>query len=146
MNKKLLGAGVGVLLGALGTLGCGSDTPANLYTQLNNTQEDAVALLCECFAAAGQPDEATCLAEFGNEDTTTEQACLAEVYATYRSEALPATECELAVFDDAADCINDVVACDETAIGACFDAADAATDACPELPPAVETAIEACYN
>ena len=44
MNKKLLGAGVGVLLGALGTLGCGSDTPANLYTQLTNTQEDAVAL------------------------------------------------------------------------------------------------------
>ena len=146
MNNKLLGAGVGLLVGALGTLGCGSDTPANLYTQLTNNQADAVALLCECFEAVGATSEAECITEFGDEDSATEQACLAEVYATYRTEALPAVECQMDAFDDVADCVNDVVACDETAIQDCFEAADTAFDACPELPAAVETAVEACYN
>ena len=100
MNNKLLGAGVGLLVGALGTLGCGSDTPANLYTQLTNNQADAVALLCECFEAVGATSEAECITEFGDEDSATEQACLAEVYATYRTEALPAVECQMDAFDN----------------------------------------------
>ena len=146
MNKKILGAGVGLLVGALGTLGCGSDTPANLYTQLTNVQDDAVATLCECFEAAGEASEAACLAEYGNDDTAAETACVAEVYATYRAEALDTTQCELDAFADAQRCLDNVVACDRTAIGACFDATDTALEACPELPAAVETAIDACYN
>lgn len=145
MNNKRVCVVLGLLAGVVSLSACG-DGSANLYTQASNAEASAVAVLCECFEVVGADSEAECVADFGDDATPAEQACVEGVYETYRAEALEHTRCQLGVFDDAVDCLNDVAACDETAVEACFMAAGTGSDACPELPQAVDDAVEACFN
>ncbi|MCB9662068.1 MAG: hypothetical protein R3B40_05045 [Polyangiales bacterium] len=134
-----------LMTGLLSLAACGG-SETNLYAQLSDAEDDAVAVLCECFAATGANSEQECVSNFGGDTTPTEEACAASVYETFRAEALENTRCRVRVYDEAIDCLNDVAACDQPAVEACFDAAGAGIEACPSLPDTIEQAYDACFD
>lgn len=136
------------MLAAVASLvGCGGDSAsANPYTRLLAVNDSAVGVVCECFAAFEFETAAECEAEFGDEDTATEIACVEAVYEANRADVLATVNCEIAALNAAETCVGRVNACDPDAIEACIDAVETAQDACPELSEAIETAVSACYD
>lgn len=130
---------------ALALMGCGGSS-TSLFTSEANAESAAIAAVCECYAAVGQPDAATCVTEFTDANTAEQDACIKAIVDANTDALRPAANCRIGVFNAAHDCINQVVACDEAAINACTDAVDLSLMDCPDVPTDIETQIVACFN
>jgi hypothetical protein len=145
MNKHLL-IRASLVAVVVSMVGCG-DSQSNLYRTVIATQSAAIGTVCECFDSLGYASAAACEAEYVDAQTPTQITCLEEAYDTYRAELQPTAECELAALSDAQGCVEEVNACDETAIDACLEASDVGMDACPQVTSVpARTAVQACFN
>lgn len=135
--KKL--ALIAVSLMSLSFAACGGGDSAtdsfDDFVAANNRVIDAV---CAC-----DTDPATCKSE--NSNTPTEISCLRDVVSANEDAVSDFIACQAAATDDAADCFGGASCMDATAQEACFDAYDAAAEACGELPATINDMFEACF-
>ena len=142
MNKTVQTTGLSAAL-LIAVLGCGSST-SNPFGQLDGAQNAAISDACQCFTALEYSNESECEAALEVSYTTTERACIEDVYRTYNAELAPNSACRLTALDAGVDCFSEVSDCNATAVQACIGAIGDAFAECPEIPQAVQDAIEAC--
>lgn len=144
MNNKKWWVGC-VALAMGGLLGCSdSDGGSNLFNDVTDAEEAAIAALCECYGAVGEASEADCIEEFSESYTAEETTCLEGVYEENEADLTAGVDCRLDALDEAETCLAAVVACEANAVMACFEAAGDAMELCADPPPAVGEAIDAC--
>jgi hypothetical protein len=120
--------------------------PVYEQCKANNADNNAVYdAICQCLVASGDfPDQASCLAEFGNGPEIDECTCM--VYGK-NPESKATLDCNSGPLGTFADCMA-TAGCEQDAQDACFSAYyDDAVQVCPDPPPAVQNGIAIeCYG
>lgn len=130
-----------VALPVLAFAACGGGDSTDSFNDFISAQDRLLTKVCSC-----DPNPSMCESENGT--SATEQSCIEGVLADHdTAELRDAIDCLVDATNDLVDCLNPVT-CDDmtTAAEDCFDAADAAEEACPSVPAAVDAEIEStCF-
>jgi hypothetical protein len=116
---------------------CGGDSSTDSFDSWISTQEDVIETICACDA-----EPATCETENGFD--ATEVSCIRGVVSSNDSPALQmALDCQTTANSNFHTCIEPI-ACDDmtSARQDCGTAYQAAIEACPDIPEAVDAAVE----
>lgn len=139
--------------GAAGAMGGNGGTGGLGFTSVSETVDSGLAYRlarCQCPDPMDPVSENVCLSSAENLGFSERQEdCLNDVAADHEI-VRDLFDCFLQSDLDAIDCVEAVVACDETALAACEDAHELARDACPEpseavvleAAPCIETTVE----
>lgn len=111
---------------------------------LSEEASEALSGTCDCWEAFSFESQEQCEMTLVVEDTSFDRECLLEALSMDSEAAIENFNCERPALEELITCFTDALdVCDVAAFSACTDTPE---PDCPELPPAVDAASEACVG